>query len=315
MKKQLLVLLTALFIVSCSSDEQKSKVDADKVINQHQSDSKLNRVSIKDTNRILVKWKLDSHEIIGFKTAMDQVESSDIKVDLGHDKGMPKDELKKIFDGLKDEFKKTSYITTLKWNDRKNIEIKMFTENFNDKDKEPSRQGNFNPANMLKGVVLRGEVNEYGQVESFYLKSAQKNLIAMYFELPSKPIKLGDKWSLNINYLEFDQSFICKSADRINEVELIDILKDDTDTIVVFKYNISENANGYVVNPMNKEKNETSISIKYVGISEFSIVKGRWSKFNGIIETTQKGMMSGSVKQKLALIPFEKLTNEMKNIE
>jgi hypothetical protein len=315
MKKHIMIITIALFAMSCSSDGQKSKTDTEELIKKHQEDSKQNRETISDSDGISLKWKLKPDETIGYKTAMEQVESSDFEIDFGNDKNMPKEEFKEIFDGLKKEFEKTSFITTMQWNERGNIETKMFTEGFNDKDTKPIDPKNFNPASMMKGVMLRGEINESGQIESFYLKGAQKNLIAMYFELPNRPVKIGDTWSLNVSYLQFDQSFVCKSADRTNNVELIDVLKDKNDTIVIIKYDISESASGYMKNPMTNEKIETSLSMSFNGIAEFSVNKGRWIKYNGILETTQKGMMSGSSKQKLALIPFDDLTKEMINIE
>lgn len=315
MKKTIIIFTIAFFALSCSSNGQKSKTDTEEQITKHQADSKQNRETISDSDAISLKWKLKPDETIGYKTAMEQVESSDFEIDFGDDKNMPKEEFKKIFDGLKKEFEKTSFITTMQWNDRGNIETKMFTEDFNDKDNKPIDPKNFNPASMMKGIMLRGEINESGQIESFYLKGAQKNLIAMYFELPNSPVKIGDTWSINVSYLQFDQSFVCKSADRKNNVELVDVLKDKNDTIVVFKYDISESASGYLKNPMTNEKIETSLSMSFNGIAEFSVNKGRWIKYNGILETTQKGMMSGSNKQKLALIPLDDLTKEMINIE
>jgi hypothetical protein len=310
-----MIITIALFALSCSSDGQKSKTDTEEQIKKHQEDSKQNRETISDSDGISLKWKLKPDETIGYKTAMEQVESSDFEIDFGNDKNMPKEEFKEIFDGLKKEFEKTSFITTMQWNERGNIETKMFTEGFNDKETKPIDPKNFNPASMMKGVMLRGEINENGQIESFYLKNAQKNLIALYFELPNKPVKIGDTWSLNVSFLQYDQSFVCKSADRTNNVELIDVLKDKNDTIVVFKYDIYESASGYMKNPMTNEKIESSLSMSFNGIAEFSVSKGRWIKYNGIIETIQKGMMSGSSKQKLALIPFDNLTKEMINIE
>lgn len=315
MKKHIMIITIALFALSCSSDGQKSKTDTEEQIKKHQEDSKQNRETISDSDGISLKWKLKPDETIGYKTAMEQVESSDFEIDFGNDKNMPKEEFKEIFDGLKKEFEKTSFITTMQWNERGNIETKMFTEGFNDKETKPIDPKNFNPASMMKGVMLRGEINENGQIESFYLKNAQKNLIALYFELPNKPVKIGDTWSLNVSFLQYDQSFVCKSADRTNNVELIDVLKDKNDTIVVFKYDIYESASGYMKNPMTNEKIESSLSMSFNGIAEFSVSKGRWIKYNGIIETIQKGMMSGSSKQKLALIPFDNLTKEMINIE
>lgn len=305
-----------LLVLSCSAKGQKGKIYTDEQIKIHQEDSILNRESLSDSETISVKWKIKPDETIGYKTAMEQIESSDFNMSFGDDEKIPKEEFKEIFDGLKKEFEKTtSFITTMQWNDRGNIETKMFTENFNEKASRPFDTKNFNTTGWMKGVVLRGEINRNGQIESFYLKSAQKNLIAMFFELPNKPIKLGDSWSLNVSYLQFDQSFVCESAKKTNNVELIDILKENSDTIVIFKYNISESASGYMKNPLNNENIETALSIKFDGIAEFSVTKGCWITYNGILETTQKGMLSGSSKQKLALIPFDNLTKEMINIE
>lgn len=310
-----MIITITLFVLGCSSDGQRSKIDANEQKIVHHQNSELDREIISDPEAISVKWKIKSDETIGYKTAMDQIESSDIKINFGNGKNMPNEEFKEIFDELKKEFKKTSFITTMQWNNRGNIETKMFSENFNEEDSEPFDPKNFNPANMMKGVVLRGEINESGQIESFYLKNAQKNLISMFFELPAKPVKIGDSWNLNVSYLQYDQSFVCKSSDRINNVELIDILKNKKDTIVVFKYNISESASGFIKNPMNKQKIETALSMSFNGIAEFSVNNGRWINYNGILETTQKGMMTGSSKQKLVLLPFADLTKEMKNIE
>ena len=65
---------------------------------------------------------------------------------------------------------------------------------------------------------------------SFWVKSSQKNLIAIFFQLPAKPVKIGDKWSLDINLIANDQNFECDSAYKINEVTLTDIKKVNGET-------------------------------------------------------------------------------------
>jgi len=314
MKMQLLIITTFfLYAFGCSSYGQdvKSKTE----INKFQGDSKINPASVNDSNTIIMKWKLKPDETIGYKTAMEQIEKSDVDVDFGLDEDMPKDEIKKLLEKYQKEFEKTSYITTLQWNDRGNIGTKMFNEDFKEKDTKKLDLKDFNPEDMLKGVLLRGEINENGQIESFYLQNRQKNMIAMFFELPDRTVKIGDSWSLDVSFLQFDQSFVCKSAERTNNVELIDILRESSDTVAVIKYNIYESANGYMKNPMNQKKVETALSMRFTCIAEFSVTKGRWITYNGILETIQKGIMSVSGKQKLALIPFDKLTKEMINIE
>ncbi|NOG45775.1 MAG: hypothetical protein HND50_11100 [Calditrichaeota bacterium] len=303
-----------LILLSCSSNGQKDKFDTKAQIEKHKHDSKLNREPITNADGITLKWKLKTDETIGYKTAMEQVQSSDFEIDFG-DNDMPKDEIKKVFEGLRKEFEKTSFITTMQWNDRGNIETKMFTEGYKESESKPLDLKSFEPSSMMKGVMLRGEINENGQIQSFYLKSAQKNLIAMFFELPNKPVGLGDTWALGVSYLQFDQSFVCKSANSDNRVELIDILVEQNDTIVVLKYDISEHAEGFIKNPMTNKKVQTSLSMDFNGIAEFSVSEGRWTNYNGILETTQKGMMTGSSKQKLALIPLAELTKDMINVE
>lgn len=223
MKKHIMIITFALFALSYLSNGQRSKTNIDEQIEKHQEDSKLNQETLNDSNAALLKWKLKPDETIGYKTVMEQVESSDLEIDFGDDMDISAEAFKEIFDGLKKEFEQTSFITTMQWNDRDYIEIKMFTEGYKKKDPKPIDPQNFNPASMMEGVLLRGEISERGQIESFYLKSAQKNLIAIFFELPNKAVKIGDTWSLNVNYLQYDQSFVCKSADRTNKVELIDV--------------------------------------------------------------------------------------------
>ena len=319
MEKNIIIITIALLILSCSSDVQKNENDTEEQLKRYTEDSKKNRETISDSDAITFKWKLKPNETIGYKTAMEQVESSDFGIDYRAFKNMSKEESKKVFDGLKEEFQKTSFITTMQWNDRGNIETKMFTEDFNDKKNKPFDPKNFDPQQIAedteKGIMLRGEISESGQIESFYLNSGQKNLIAMYFELPNRPVKIGDTWNLNVSYLMFNQAFVCKSANRTNNVELIDVLKDQNDTIVVIKYYISESASGHIKNPIANKKMETSLQMTFNGIAEFSVNKGRWIKYNGILETTQNDPMLSSSKTKLSLIPFDDLTKAMINIE
>lgn len=309
MKKQILTITIVLFTFNFHSGGQSLKP------NTEDQNSKINREAVANSDAIIMKWKLKPDETIGYKTAMEQIEKSDVDIDFGLGDSIPKNEIKEILDKYRKEFEKTSYITTMQWNDRGNIQTKMFNEDFKEKDTKKFDLKDFNPEDMLKGVLLRGEINENGQIESFYLQNRQKNMIAMFFELPDRPVKIGDTWSLDVSFLQFDQSFVCKSAERTNNVELIEILKESSDTVVVIKYNIYESANGYMKNPMNQQKVETALSMRFTCIAEFSVTKGRWITYNGILETIQKGIMSVSSKQKLALIPFDKLTKEMINIE
>ena len=53
----------------------------------------------------------------------------------------------------------------------------------------------------------------------------KKNLLALFFQLPSKPVKIGEKWSIDLNWISMDQNFKCDSMKKVNEVQLIDVFK------------------------------------------------------------------------------------------
>src|SRR5690606_18646859 len=102
---------------------------------------------------------------------------------------------------------------------------------------------------MYQGVVLRGSVYETGPIHSFWVKNDQKNLIALFFQLPENPVKIGDKWSLEVNFIGNDQTFVCDNAYKTNEVTLTDIKEVNGEKIAVLEYNLIEFVEGSVEAP------------------------------------------------------------------
>src|SRR6185437_5414190 len=138
-------------------------------------------------------------------------------------------------------------------------------------------------AKMNSGIVLRGAVHEDGTIESFYTKNDQKNLISTFFELPGKFAKLGDKWALNVNFLSMDQSFTCDSSFKKNKVTVIRIDNKDGEHIVTLQYDIEEYVVGNFNSPFNNQPVKTSMKMTHKALAEFSVEKGRWISYNGIM--------------------------------
>lgn len=69
---------------------------------------------------------------------------------------------------------------------------------------------------MSGGVMLRGAVYEDGSIESFYVKNDQRNLIALFFQLPDKAVRIGDTWSIDVNFISMDQNFKCDTSFKQN---------------------------------------------------------------------------------------------------
>lgn len=267
-----------------------------------------------------LKWEIGKNEKLNYVTVMSEIDTSSIKMDFG---GLFKSlsdstsrgllESKDFFKKFNDAFKNLDYITTLSNQKDSVIDIVMSTRPKENTPETEIDSTNSKEAEMLKmmqsmnqGVMLRGSVYETGAIHSFWIKSNQKNLIAIFFQLPTTPVKVGDKWSLDINLIANDQNFKCDSAYKINEVTLTDIKKVDDETVAVLKYNIVEyvkgnfNSSSFFGSESGNE--ETMMKFSHQGIAEFSIDKGRWISYDGIMSLEASGVMTANKKTKFTLI-------------
>ncbi|MEO0471540.1 MAG: hypothetical protein AAF206_18060 [Bacteroidota bacterium] len=131
-------------------------------------------------------------------------------------------------------------------------------------------------------------------------------MIALFFQLPTHPVKIGDKWSLDINLIANDQTFVCDSAYKINEVTLSDIRNVKGEKIALIQYNIEEYVQGTLNLPsfLGKKSKETKSTMKFSfqGIGEFSVDKGRWATYEGTMILDASGPRISSQKTRYALI-------------
>jgi len=140
---------------------------------------------------------------------------------------------------------------------------------------------------------LLGDINIHGDVESFFLQQRQKNVMSIFFKLPDSPVKIGESWSIPVNFIELSNGFVATKAERINKVTLYKISNDaNKETLAGIFYNISETVEGYFESFFSKEKVPTSVTISFLGYGDFSINKGIWKKFSGMLTTDGTGMMS-----------------------
>jgi hypothetical protein len=267
-----------------------------------------------------LKWKIEKNEKLNYLTVMSDIDTSSIEMDFGGlfkalsdstDNGLK--ESKDFFKKFNDAFKNQDFVTTLTNKNKSVIDIVMttrFKEEIKGTDIDTTDAKETEVLKMMQsmtqGVILRGSVYETGGIHSFWLKSAQKNLIALFFELPTIPVKVGDKWSLDINLITNDQNFDCDTSYKINEVTLVDIKKINGETIAVLKYNIVEYVKGNFNSPSffgsDREQKETMMKFTHRGIAEFSIDKGRWVNYDGIMSLEATGVMTANKKTKFTLI-------------
>lgn len=269
---------------------------------------------------VKMNWKIEENENLNYLTIMSDIDTTSIEMDFGGffntDMDSTNDEIKEsrtLFKKLNEASKNLDYVTTLTNKNEGVIEILMRTkpkEKIEVKDIDSTYNKLEDAIQMIQfmsqGVMLRGSIYRTGGIHSFWVNNAQKNLISLFFELPTMPVKVGDKWSLDINLIANDQNFECDTSYKINEVTLTEIKKVDGDTIAVLKYNIIEYVKGKFNTPSFLDydggQKETMIKFNHQGIAEFSIGKGRWVQYDGLTVFESTGIMTAQKSTKYKLI-------------
>jgi hypothetical protein len=266
-----------------------------------------------------MKWKLSPNEVLSYKTVMKEIDTAnqkDFSMDgmmkaMGTDKLMDdKDkkaqsvEMQKMLKLLRAQAQHANYVTSLQEKRKNIINIEMKTNNTPDQKSVTDTDKSLKAMQALMNKMSSGagSVYEDGTIESFYTKSDQKNLLAMMFELPGKPVKPGGTWPISIYLISMDQNFKCDSSYQKNSVIFNSIEYRNGDHIATLKYDIEEFVDGDFMSPFNSSDVKTSMKMTYQGGAAFSIEKGRWIMYEGVMSLSSTGIMSSQSTQKISLI-------------
>jgi len=169
-------------------------------------------------------------------------------------------------------------------------------------------------AKMNGNVVLRGKVSPEGELLSFYYKRAQNNLISILFELPTKPVAIGDEWNLSVDLISMDQNFKADTLYRKNVVRLKDIKIENGKKIAVIEYDIEQFVSGDFGSGMmtmfseDTADKKTFLKMSHEATAEFDLEKGYWILYDGImnVETNFSLMgMGGNKRTEFKLTPVK----------
>lgn len=257
-----------------------------------------------------LNWKIGENEVLSYSTAMDQIDTSLIELHFGKafDTGS---EERSVFDRLNEVMTHLDYVTTLS---RKGdvIDVVMSA-----KPKEPisntawdsidanSKEMAQLMQSMITAVKLRGSVYKNGGIHSFWVKTNQKNLIALFFQLPTEPVKVGDTWGLEVNLISNDQNFRSDSSYHKNEVRLVEVKKVKGETIAVLRYDIVQYVDGVFDTPSffgKGSEKESIMKFSHQALAEFSVDYGRWISYNGIMSMDATGAMNAHQKTRFSLV-------------
>jgi len=242
--------------------------------------------------KFLLRWNFLDNEYIIYDYSTFEIESdgNDLKDDLKQQ--MDKDEYRsmkrmlRIKEYEQKELKKFDNVAIL--NERNNkIQIRVIRKLKAGQSRETNDEHIFS---VEEGIIIRGILNKDGSIYSQYLKNDEKNLIALFFQLPADSISIGDSWNLDLQLITMDASFRCDSAYQRNVVSLIGVSEVDGQAIAQLEYDIEDFIKGIQINPLDNAKYDTELHIIYKGIAEFNITKGRWDNYEMLKSSFAKGI-------------------------
>ena len=247
-----------------------------------------------------LKWKIN--DTLTYETVMrEEIVQQDVEQTQNDSIS---DDFRSLFKSMQQEVANIDYETKLFPDKSGNIDIAMLV-----KQKEDTATSLVaEMAKMNGNVVLRGKVSREGDLLSFYYEQSQNNLIAILYELPTKPVAIGDEWELDVNMISMNQHFKADSLYRKNKVRL----KDVQGNVAIVEYDIEEYVSGSFGNGMmnffteSNSVQKTFMRMKHQAIAKFDLEKGYWINYEGFLSIdTDFPILStgGNRRTQLILIP------------
>jgi hypothetical protein len=158
---------------------------------------------------------------------------------------------------------------------------------------------------QMEGTVrLRASMTEWGFVTSD-LKREQRNLLALLFELPSKPVAVGDTWTHSADLVKMGAGWEGES-ETLNQVQLVSLEKEaEGRTVARIDFTLADRQDGRFSDRRLKKDLPALMEMFFVGRGEFLVEQGRWRRFAGRMTTRASGFMETDSEQQLTLTPLD----------
>ncbi len=156
---------------------------------------------------------------------------------------------------------------------------------------------------FIKKAFFKGSLKSNGDLTSDAGEEAWDPKINILFQLPSKPVAIGESWSLNV--VPDWQVTAKEQADSMkNTVTLTDIIVEGADTIAVLKYDL-------------QSPDKSGRTLGFNGEAKFNINAGKWVSYTGRLSQKTSGMLAMKHVQQIKLteISIEKYKSILKQAQ
>jgi hypothetical protein len=249
-----------------------------------------------DKEKHLLKWKIPQGEVLIYSIKMETIDSlssvteDNMKVLVDMVARMYGDSLdltvteNDLYHGLVKQLNMLSYFAIIRQAPNQEIKIDFITKQV--KEYEQIKYLDiFNK--FIRKAFFKGSLTTNGRLIHESGAPVFDPKINILFELPEKPVSVGDSWSLNIR--PPDHAINKAQLDSIkNQVTFSDMIIENDDSIAILDYSL-------------QSPDKAGNAIRFTGKVKFSITQGKWLDYTGVLSQKTSGLLPMNHVQKIKL--------------
>jgi hypothetical protein len=233
-----------------------------------------------------LKWKIPAEDVLIYKIQMETIDSlsslsdDNMSVLVSMVASMYGDSIEvplnstDLYQGLIRQLNMLAYFSILRKGINNDVKIDFITKQIKEY-KEIKYLDIFNK--FIKKAFFKGTLTDNGNLIDEKGHNAFDPKINILFELPEKPVAIGESWSLNIK--PPDQSLRNSQIDSIkNKVTLTEILIENGDSIALIEYQL-------------QSPDKAGNTLRYSGKGKFNINAGKWIEYTGLLSQKLSGVL------------------------
>jgi len=154
-------------------------------------------------------------------------------------------------------------------------------------------------------IQLLADMNPSGNLLSFYRNQKQRNLVSLFFQLPYKPVNVGDSWNIPVHLIDLGNNYVVEIAQQFSRALLLSkTINSQGDTVAKILYIVNENVKGNFQFKADADPNAKPFSLEasYIGYGELVVDKGYWKRHIGQMSYVGTGNVPINVKKLHALV-------------
>ncbi len=160
-------------------------------------------------------------------------------------------------------------------------------------------------------VLWKGALDESGRALAYDLSVVQRLALGLFFELPARPVRPGDTWSVDVDLLGRDEGFRPDKTQRWNQVTLRSLAPEKgAGQVAVLEYRLAQHEEGTQLDDEDRARPATR-GAAFLGRAEFLVDRGTWRVFAGRLTTRMTGPAPLEEHRALALVPLTELPREI----